>query len=133
MFRFNRVVCMLLVCSFVGIAYGAAVRITDFVISEDGSNADAMAILTYAPGRDITNVQVIVSDFEPGRTYGMRLVCPDFPDCCGTVVTSSSGNGNGHMGLVGDVSGCTVQIGFHLGNEELRDVRACGPAAQCGG
>lgn len=124
MLKFNRVVCALAVCACVGVAFGA-VRITNFDISEPDPNADAMAILAYASGRDITNVQIMVSDFTPGAIYDVDLVDSAGERCFASFeafVANSEGHGNAHLQFVGDVTTCFVEIWRDLDktNEDRR-------------
>ncbi len=128
MLKFNRVICALLVCACVGVAFGA-VRITDFMISnEEGANPDAMAILAYASGRDITNVQIIVSDFTPNTLYDVDLVDSEGGRCFanfGVLFTNTEGHGNAHLKLNGDVTSCNVEIWVDL-DEGAANLRAKG-------
>jgi hypothetical protein len=68
MLRFNKLVCAVVVCAFVGVAFGAAVKIKCFdYLAEPNLDADGMAILNYVQGQGETILQLVVSDFEPDR------------------------------------------------------------------
>ncbi len=128
MFKLNRLGTVLLLVAFVGVAWGAANKISSFFVvasyadcfSSDDINlnmdldASGMAILNYASGADKTIVQVIVSDFTgaPVDEFIVRLN-PDVGDL-GTFFVDSQGNGHfrGEVSgeVNGDVSGSNVEL-----------------------
>ncbi len=123
MFKFRRLLCAVLVCALVGIAYGAATKIGSFC-PRNGENpsADGMAILNYVPGDNRTVVQLIVSNFSPGVTYNVEFV--GLGIIGSAFMTDSQGNGNFHWNLGGNFSGA---INLYLtmadgANGELRAV-----------
>lgn len=93
MLRFNRLVCLLVVCSLVGVVYGAA-RISSFSVFDgrESADADGMAILNYASGNNTTLIQVILSGLTAGRSYDVGLI-PDgaFPADCDTDIPCGVG------------------------------------------
>lgn len=102
MSRFNRLVCVLLVGSCVGVAFAAAVKIKAF--TAEGVNGlaenpycDGMAVLNHHAGNNSTEVQVAVTDFLPDTVYGVKLEADGF---CGGFSNPeafmSNANGNGH-------------------------------------
>lgn len=124
MFKLNRLSAMLLLVVFVGVAWGAANKISSFGIEDSFINciddeeipltinpaADGMAILNYVPGSDKTIVQVIVSDFTgaPLQRCIVRLD-PDVGDL-GTFLTDSQGNGHFHGEIAGNQSASNVEL-----------------------
>ena len=77
MFKFNRLVCVLLVCSLAGLALAKAIKIkeiTPYAGTEEAlAGADGMAIFNYHDGQNNnsnTEVTVAITDFIPGETYG---------------------------------------------------------------
>lgn len=130
MFKFNRLVCVLFVCSLVSIVYAGAVRIPSFTVfeGETGADPDGMAILNYASGQDKTVVQIIVSDFTPNTSYDVQLVGSDgsTKNFGGVLNTDENGHGNAHIVCVcGDRTDNDILIYFDLGGE-VEDLRAEG-------
>ena len=127
MFRFDRLVIAVVLVGVAAVAWGA-VKIPSFVIeasriSCDGTfrditlnpNADGMAILNYAGGKDKTTVQVILSDFngDPklNGLYFLRLNADDGGEVdMGMFLVGSQGNGHFHGEASGDHSGSTVTV-----------------------
>ena len=111
---FKRVAFVLVVCSCVGIAFGAAVKIRSFeTFDPEPCDADGMTILNYAAGQGKTIVQIIVSDFSPETTYDLVLVSRDGTQrTTGFDVFTTDGNGHGtHHGSVPfDVSSRDVEL-----------------------
>ena len=132
MSKLNRLGTMLLLAGFVGVAWGAATKISSFVMEKTFTScfdgiagdevplnmdpaADGMAILNYVAGSDKTIVQVIVSDFSgaPLQRFIVRLdpVPCDLPPCdLGTFLVDSQGNGHFHGEISGDHSGSNVKL-----------------------
>lgn len=70
MLRSNRILCAVLVCTVVGVAFAGARRITSFeTFDPEPAAADGMAVINYVSGQDRTVVQVILSDFTPNESY----------------------------------------------------------------
>lgn len=70
MLKFNRVWSVLVVCAVVGVAFGAARKITAFqTFDPEPPAADGMAIINYVAGQDKNIAQVILSDFTPNEYY----------------------------------------------------------------
>ncbi len=125
MFKFNRLVCVLLACGLVGVVWGAVRKIPSFVVEETladcdtgnpiyldmDPNADGMAILNYASGADKTIVQVIVSDFTGALSIDRYIVrlSPDVGDL-GTFLVDSQGNGHFHGEISGNVSDSNIEL-----------------------
>ena len=111
---FKRVAFVLVVCSCVGIAFGAAVKIKSFVtFAPEPLEADGMAILNYAAGQGKTIVQIIVSDFSPETTYDLVLISRDGTQrTTGFDVFTTDGNGHGtyHGSIPFDVSSRDVEL-----------------------
>ncbi|UCC29161.1 MAG: hypothetical protein JSU86_13275 [Phycisphaerales bacterium] len=116
MFRFNRLVCVLLVGTCVGVAFAAAVKIKAF--TPEGVNGlaenpycDGMAVLNHHPGNNATEVQVAVTDFLPDTVYGVMLEAGGF---CGgfsnpeAFMTNANGNGHYHHSVPYDCSQAPV-------------------------
>lgn len=116
MLRFNRVLCVILVCAGVGAAYAAVVKIKDLHPAGIGliqnPNADGMAILHYKQQSGFTDVNVVITDFLPNTVYGVCL--SPGGQVSGTIETNESGNGHIHDDtFAGDITagGCvTVTI-----------------------
>lgn len=128
MFKLNRLGTMLLLAGFVGVAWGAANKISSFMVEDAYADcitgdpiplnmdpaADGMAILNYVFGTNKTIVQVIVSDFSgaPLIQFIVRLnpgVGFDLVDL-GTFNVDSQGNGHFHGEIDGDHSGSNVEL-----------------------
>lgn len=136
MFKFNRLVCALAVCTCVAIAYGAATKIRSFEnVAESNPDADGMAILNYASGQDETIVQIILSDFTHDTAYDMVFVSPTHslqPKFLGTLITDKHGHGNLHVtisappGENGDWTDAHIEIWINLGTIDPDELRAVG-------
>jgi hypothetical protein len=74
----RRVVFVLVVCSCVGIAFGAATKIRWFEnIAEPNPDADGMAILNYVQGQNNISAQIILSDLLANAQYVVTLREPN--------------------------------------------------------
>jgi hypothetical protein len=64
----------------VAVAYGQAVRITEFdaFAPEDPNDADGMAILNHDPDEDKTIAQIILTDLLPNTEYVVALAVPEY-------------------------------------------------------
>ena len=124
-------VLLLVLCTCVSVAFGAAVKITDFVIIVEPEGADATAILNYQQGHNKTVVQLIISGFTPGKTYDVVFDSGSHSGpATAAIVTDGSGHGTLHTDLVavsgnGDWSDSHITIGFNLrdadtGNDRVR-------------
>lgn len=149
MFKFNRLVCAVLVCTCVAIAYGAATKIRSFVPQGfENPEADGMAILNYASGQDETIVQIILSDFTPEIAYDVVFVSPTHlfePKEFGVLITDKHGHGNLHVtisaplsppappGENGDWTDANIEIWINLGTIDPDELRAvgCNPGNTC--
>lgn len=145
MFRFNRVVCFLFVCSATGFALAGANKSNSLSAIGLGEtlnpDASGMVLLNYHAGSTSqTEVQIMVKGLEPGVTYGVKLH-PGFSDPL-AFTASAAGTGHYHGTVMFDVltlaPDWTVQIYVWDGNptnidevtfDELR-VHGCG-AAEC--
>ena len=128
----RRVAFVLVVCSCVGIAFGAATKIRWFDnVAEPNPEADGMAILNYVQGQDNIMAQIILSDLLPNTPYVITLRDPDtwhlegtdavvdngfFPISAGTsgeLVSNNQGHLTFHSETVpgsGDFSGSDVLV-----------------------
>ena len=128
MFKYSRLMWVVLLCVMVGVAFGAARKISSFtpVDGFEGIEADGMAILNYSSGGGgKTIVQIIVSDFTPNTVYDVALLLPgELPLCAGDVlVTDDKGHGNAHFEIpFKDATSADIDIYTDLGcvNEQLR-------------
>ena len=103
MFKFNRLVCVLLVGSCVAIAYGKAVKVTGLTpVSPESADADGMAILNYHPGHDRTEVQVALTGFEVYTDYEVLVSGAGVVNLI--ITTNAAGNGSGHKTGIGDMT-----------------------------
>ena len=104
MFRFNRLVCVLLVGSVAAVAYGKALKVTELVpVGAENATADGMAILNYNAGQSRTEVQVAITDFLPDREY-MINVGTVYGHVSATVMTNASGNAHAHRIAATDIT-----------------------------
>lgn len=145
MFKFNRLVCAVLVCTCVAIAYGAATKIRSFVPQGlENPEADGMAILNYASGQDETIVQIILSGFTHDTAYDVVFVSPTHllqPKFLGQLITDKHGHGNlhatlpaiPHLGENGDWTDADIEIWINLGTTDDDELRAvgCNPGNTC--
>ena len=110
MFRFNRLLCGLVVCGTVAVAFGAAVKIKAFTPVGNGAiespDGDGMAILNYHPGNDTTEIQFAITDFRPNTVYGVKLES-DFGGFSApeAIATNVVGNGTYHHTIPFDRTG----------------------------
>ena len=125
MFKFNRLILSVMLVGVAVVAWGA-VKIPSFVIEEShrtcsgvsrlielDANADGMAILNYAAGRDRTVVQVILSDFTGDAILNGRYFVRTNPGDgfdMGTFLVDSQGNGHFHGEVSGDHSGSNIEL-----------------------
>ena len=126
---------VLVVCTCVSVAFGAAVKITDFVISEEEPpGSDAMAIMNYVQGQDKTVVQIVISGFsETSYEVAVHSQTHAFP-ASSTILTDAHGHGTLHTvfnappGESGDWSDSDVWIGTNVSaqDQEDRDWHAVG-------
>lgn len=112
MFKINRLGCALLLCTCAGIAYAGANKISSFMTFDpEPLAADGMAILNYVAGQNKTIVQIIVSDFTPHKTYGVRLTDGvNHNDSLAAFETDESGHGTFHNVIPGDFSTRDVEL-----------------------
>ena len=102
MFRFNRLVCVVLVCTLAGFAYSKAVKSRGLTPAGLGSelnpDVDGMVIMNHHDSSTpTTGVQIKVTGLEPQTTYGVQ-VFPGFTDAL-AFTTSVSGNGSYHNAI----------------------------------
>jgi hypothetical protein len=113
MFKFRRLLCVVLVCALVGVAYGAARKIRSFTpMGYELATADGMAIVNVANGGlnyPKTIFQVVLSGFTPNTLYDVGIVpygASPYPDPIGqldgvwkfngALTTDENGNGTWH-------------------------------------
>lgn len=136
MFKFNRLVCVLLVGSVVAVAYGKALKVTELVpAGAENTTADGMAILNFNQGQSRTEVQVAITDFLADTEY-MINVGTIYGTVSATVMTNASGNAHAHRIAASDItdggSACadvTVffdENGDNWYSEEIDELRATG-------
>lgn len=112
MFKFNRLVCVLLVCAVVAVAYGKAIKIK--AISPVGlgvienPDADGMAVLNYHQGNNSTESTVAITDFLPDTEYGITVVA--LGGGATTVTTNAAGNANWHAVFDRDICEFETEI-----------------------
>ena len=133
MIKFRRLLCVVLVCALVGVAYGAARKIRSFTpMGAENATADGMAILNLADGGvdgARTIIQVVLSDFTPDTTYIVGIVPPwapsPYPDEIGqfpygvwpfidAITTDQNGNGTLHVQVPGDMSLSNIAVYLYL-------------------
>ncbi len=106
MFRFNRVVCALLVCGCVGFAYAKAIKVVSLTPVGAGvtesPDADGMAILNYNVGQTRTEVQLTITDFLPNTEYTADVLAIGGPSLRFT--TNARGDGQGHSVAATDIT-----------------------------
>lgn len=123
MLRMNRVVCAVLVCAVVSVAFGAARRITSFeTFAPESIDADGMAIINYVTGEDKTVAQVILSGFDFNETYVVIIgsagqMVPDRTDPDAIMLLLSTPNNTIIAGEDGSVQADdTGHVTVHLSN-----------------
>lgn len=99
MFKFNRLVCVVLVCALAGLAYSKAVKSKDLTAAGLGvdvtPDADGMIIMAHHDSATpATEVQIKATGLAPHTTYGVQ-VHPGFTDVI-AFTTSASGNATYH-------------------------------------
>ncbi|UCE60097.1 MAG: hypothetical protein JSU63_21965 [Phycisphaerales bacterium] len=99
MSRFNRIVCVVLVCTLAGFAYAKAVKSKELIAAGLGTDlnpdADGMIVMNYHDSSTPTiEVQVKATGLVPQKTYGVQ-VDPGFTDPL-AFTASASGNGSYH-------------------------------------
>ena len=125
----KRIAFVLVVCTCVSVAFGAAVRITAFEIfdPEDKANANVMAILNYVSGQDKTIVQIIMSDFTANEGYWLSI--GSFTSLGPVIFTDEYGHATFHSEILfGDKSGSDVELyvddNEYIGTLEPDELRA---------
>ena len=107
MFKFNRVVCGLLVCGCVGFAYAKAIKVVSLTPVGAGvtesPDADGMAILNYNVGQTRTEVQVTLTDFLPDTEYTVDVLTI-FGGPTLRMTTNARGNAQGHGVALTDIT-----------------------------
>jgi hypothetical protein len=96
MFRFNRLVCVVLVCTLAGFAYSKAVKSRGLIAAGLGGvltpDVDGMIIMNHHDSATpTTEVQIKVTGLEPQKTYGVQV----FPGFADPLAFTSSASGNG--------------------------------------
>jgi len=127
MFKFHRLLCAVLVCALVGVAYGAARKIKSFTTFNEPAGADGMAILNIHDGTG-QEVQLLVTDFTPDSNYVVHLFHPDFPTNqpeVGIFTTNEVGNGHWH-GDIGTLFPWPCLLIYSTVGDQLGEVRAQG-------
>lgn len=93
MLKFNRVICLLLVCTCIGVVYAKATKIFIFVNVnagvDDNPDGDGVVIIKYSEVLLGTTVQISMSGFVPDTEYFVAMV-PGFS----SVAVSSNAAGN---------------------------------------
>ena len=105
--------------------------INGFSGSFDG---DGFAILNYVAGQNKTVIQIILSDFTPNKSYGVRIAGTGF-DTLDAIYTDSNGHGNFHSTIPGNFSTSGIELYLDLNNDsnfQPGELRAVGhnPASQ---
>jgi len=138
MFRFRKVLCIVLVCALVGVAYGAARKIRTFTTCSEvvtacaeSPDADGMAIFNIHDGTG-QEVQLMVTGFTPDTEYVVRLFDPratpgNEPEQ-GTFITNGVGNGTFHrdIGTLLDWSCLRIYFCVQVGPTVECELRAQG-------
>jgi hypothetical protein len=111
MLRFNRVVCVLAVGALVGVAFGAVIKIKGLTPVGSGitesPDADGMAIVHYKEGKQLTEVNVAITDFMPETDYYIAVE----PGIAGAPVTTNpSGNAHYHGEIGWDICAWEPQV-----------------------
>ncbi len=135
MFKFRRLLCAVLVCALVGVAYGAARKISSF--EPQGSElatADGMAILNFAQGTGgplgtdgKTITHIMITGFTPFTTYDVEFRSPTQGSFfgIGILVTDDRGDAQFKDSLPGlDISDSALYIYMNMGRaaQELRAI-----------
>ena len=84
MLKFRRLLCVVLVCALVGVAYGAARKISSFAPQgSEPATADGMAIFNFAQGTGGPNgtngktiLNIMITGFTPFTTYDVEFRSP---------------------------------------------------------
>ncbi len=95
MFKFRRLLCAVLVCALVGVAYAGATKIRSFTTWNEPEDADGMAILNVADSQGLV-IQIIVSGFTPDTTY-LAAVSDGVDSDYFLDVFTTDGHGNGRL------------------------------------
>ena len=108
MFKFRRLLCAVLVCALVGVAYGVTVKLKAFENVAEPGEGDGMAIMNYNQGQDETINQIILSGLIPNTAYVVVVEAPDQWCRDGGNVQfrnydfAGDGQGDGYVFFVGD-------------------------------
>jgi len=135
MIRFRRLLCAVLVCALVGVAYGAARKIGSFAPQgTELATADGMAILNFAQGtggplgtNGKTIEHIMITGFTPFTSYDVEFRSPTQGSwfAGGILVTDERGDADFKGYLPGlDISDSDIYIYVNLGqtNQELRAI-----------
>jgi hypothetical protein len=136
MFKFRRLVCLALVCALVGVAYGAAHKISSFVFQgSELATADGMAILNFAQGTggpngtDGKTIQhIMITGFTPFTSYDVEFRSPTQGSWfAGSIlVTDERGDADFKGYFPGlDISDSDIYIYVNMGRPE-QELRAIG-------
>jgi len=104
MFKFRRLLCVVLVCALVGVAYAGARKIKSFTTFNEPPGADGMAILNIHDGTG-QEVQLILTDFTPDNEYlpvlwnGIDGPGNSEYNAFHTMNTNGQGNGTWHQDI----------------------------------
>jgi hypothetical protein len=139
MFKFSRMLCVMVVCAVAGAALGAVIKIKDLTAVGPGLSenpaCDGMSILHWKPQQGEngeTQVNVVINNFQPNTVYGVR-----YEDQFGTggefsqaITTNPAGNGHWHDSNMFDVTSSPRVIIFIDDDNDFAytpgEERACG-------
>lgn len=141
----RKLICAVLVCAMVGVAYGAATKIKSFTTCSavvaacaEPVDADGMAIINYANVDNKMIIQIVLSGFTPSTTYDVGLIPPDvdpnsYEQGLGgigigidAITTDLHGNANLHANFPGGftVSNIGIYLPFEIPNPDGSRTRA---------
>ena len=131
MIKYRRLLCAVLVCVMVGVAYAGATKIKSFTTCSavvaacaEPVDADGMAIINYASVDNKMIVQIVLSGFTPFTTYDIGLIPPgvdpnSFALGLGgiaigidAITTDQNGNGTFHGNFPGGFNVSNIGIYF---------------------
>jgi hypothetical protein len=137
MFKVRRFVCLALVCALVGVAYGAAQKISSFTPQgSELATADGMAILNFAQGTGgplgtdgKTIVHIMLTGFTPFTTYDVEFRSRALGSFygMGILVTDDHGDAQFKDQLPTiDISDSDLYVYVNVGRAAQQELRAVG-------
>lgn len=135
MIKYRRLLCAVLVCALVGVAYGAAKKIRSFTPrGTELATADGMAILNFAQGSGGGNwadsktiIHIAITGFTPLTTYDVKFESPTQGTSYGYAILVTDENGDAQFkdyvpGIDISDSSLSIYVNLSVAGEELRAV-----------